>query len=119
MSHGDDPWNAGVKATWTFDKGGEVPSKKKGIWDSIKGAAKHAWKNDNRPGDRWAENNQKPQYKEIGGMTKGPLGMSDMLAAGKNKDISKVKLKKTKGDLSEEMEYSYHPPLAAKPTTGE
>ena len=119
MRGADDAWNTGLKASWSFEEGGSVGGKKSSIWDSVKKAAKHAWKNDNRPGDRWAEKNQKPQYKSIGGMTKGPLGMTDMLAAGKDKDISKVKMKKTKGDMSEEMEYSYHPPLAAKPTTGE
>ena len=129
MSHGDDPWDAGVKASWSFDKGGKVPGKKKSIWDSVKKAASHAWKNDNLkdPSHPWAHVGQNaktlnkggPVYKEIGGMTKGPLGMSDMLMAGKNKDISKVKMKKTKGDMSEEMEYNYHPPLAAKPKTGE
>ena len=119
MRGADDAWNTGLKASWSFEEGGSVGGKKSSIWDSVKKAAKHAWKNDNRPGDRWAEKNQKPQYKAIGGMTKGPLGMTDMLAAGKDKDISKVKMKKTKGDMSEEMEYSYHPPLAAKPKTGE
>ena len=49
-------------------------------------------------------------------MTSGPLGMSDALAAGKNKDISKVKIKKNKGDMSEEVEFNYHAPLAPKPS---
>ena len=126
MSSGDDPWNAGLKASWSFDKGGKVPSgKKSSIWDSVKKAASYAWKNDNLkdPKHSWSHVGQNaktlnkggPVYKEIGGMTKGPLGMSDMLMAGKDKDISKVKMKKTKGDMSEEMEYSYHAPLAAKP----
>ena len=113
----DDAWDAGLKATWTFDKGGEVPSKS--IWDSVKKAASYAWKNDNKPGDRYAKNNPqvtKPAYKAIGGMTTGPLGMSDMLAAGKGKDVSKVKMKKNKGDMSEEVEVNYHAPLAPKPT---
>ena len=114
MDRGEDPWSAGIKGTWSFNKGGDVPSNS--IWDSVKKAASYAWKNDNKPGDRWAEKNKKPQYKAIGGMTPGPLGMSDMMVAGKDKSISKVKLKKAKGDMSEEMEYSYHPPLAAKPT---
>ena len=114
MDRGKDPWSAGIKGTWSFNKGGDVPSNS--IWDSVKKAASYAWKNDNKPGDRWAEKNKKPQYKAIGGMTPGPLGMSDMMVAGKDKSISKVKLKKAKGDMSEEMEYSYHPPLAAKPT---
>lgn len=113
MDRGSDPWSAMLKGTWRFEEGGSV-------WDKVKSAAKHAWKNDNlaKKEGRWK--NAKPQYKAIGGMTPGPLGMSDMLVAGKDKDISKVKLKKSKGDMSEEMEYSYHPPLAAKPKpTGE
>ena len=105
-----------------FNKGGDVP-KKSSIWDSVKKAASYAWKNDNLrdPKHSWSHvgQNKKTLYKNIGGMTPGPLGMSDMLMAGKDKDISKVKLKKTKGDMSEEMEYNYHAPLAAKPTTGE
>ena len=114
----DDSWNAGLKATWSFDKGGSVPSKGS-IWDKVKSAAKYAWENDNKPGDRYAKNNPqvtKPAYKAIGGMTSGPLGMSDALAAGKDKDISKVKIKKNKGDMSEEVEFNYHAPLAPKPT---
>ena len=111
-----DSWNAGIKGTWTFDKGGEVPgNSKSSIWDSVKKAAQYAWKNDNKPGDRWAARN-KPEYKNIGGMTKGPLGMPDMLAAGKGKDVSKVKMKKNKGDMAEEVEVNYHAPLAPKPT---
>ena len=114
----DDSWNAGLKATWSFDKGGEVPSgKKNSIWDTIKDAAGYAWKNENKLHDSYAAKlNKKPQYKAIGGMTSGPLGMSDALAAGKDKDISKVKIKKNKGDMSEEVEFNYHAPLAPKPT---
>ncbi len=115
-SKSEDSWNAGIKGTWKFNKGGEVPSEKGSIWDKVKSAASYAWKNDNKPGDRWAEKNTKPQYKAIGGMTSGPLGMSDALAAGKNKDISKVKIKKNKGDMSEEVEFNYHAPLAPKPS---
>ena len=115
---GDDAWNAGLKATWSFDKGGNVPAKGS-IWDKVKSAASYAWKNENKPGDRYAKNNPqvtKPAYKAIGGMTSGPLGMSDALKAGKDKDISKVKIKKNKGDMSEEVEFNYHAPLAPKPT---
>lgn len=103
-----------------LEQGGDV--KQKGWWDKAKSAvskaASHAWKNDNleKPAGRW----KNVQYKNIGGMTPGPLGMSDLLVAGKDKAISKVKLKKAKGDMSEEVEYNYHPPLAAKPKpTGE
>ena len=62
-------------------------------------------------------NMQKPAYRQMGGMTPGPLGMTDMIAAGKGKDVSKVKYKKTGGDVTDEMEISYHAPLA--PKTGE
>ena len=50
----------------------------------------------------------------IPGMTPGPLGMSDMLAAGKGKDVSKVTYKKTGGKVSNQVEISYHAPLAPK-----
>ena len=118
MDTGKDPWSAGIKGTWSFDKGGEVPSgKKNSIWDTIKDAAGYAWKNENKLHDSYAAKlNKKPQYKAIGGMTSGPLGMSDALAAGKDTDISKVKIKKNKGDMSEEVEFNYHAPLAPKPT---
>ena len=56
-----------------------------------------------------------PKYRAIGGMTSGPLGMPDMVIAGKDKSISAVKMKKSMGDMSEEVEVNYHPPLAAKP----
>ena len=121
MDQGKDPWGAMLKGTWKFNQGGNVP----GWWDKAKSAvskaASHAWKNDNlKKGEgRWS-GATKPQYKEIGGLTKGPLGMSDLAMAGKDKAISKVKMKKSKGDMSEEVEYNYHPPLAAKPKpTGE
>ena len=52
----------------------------------------------------------------IAGMTPGPLGMSDMLAAGKGKDISKVTYKKTGGKVTQQVDIAYHAPLAAKPS---
>ena len=58
----------------------------------------------------------KPMYQRMGGMTPGPLGMSDMLAAGKGKDVSKVLYKKKGGDIEDQVEISYHAPLAAKPS---
>lgn len=61
----------------------------------------------------------KPMYQRMGGMTPGPLGMSDMLAAGKGKDVSKVVYKKKGGDIEDTMEIAYHAPLAAKPKSGE
>ena len=62
---------------------------------------------------------QMPKYRAIGGMTPGPLGLPDMVVAGKGKDISAVKMKKTMGDMAEEVELNYHPPLAPKPAKGE
>ena len=59
-----------------------------------------------------------PAYQRMGGMTPGPLGMSDMLAAGKDKDISKVVYKKKGGDIEDTVEIGYHAPLAAKPSAG-
>ena len=56
-----------------------------------------------------------PKYRNIGGMTPGPLGFSDMIIAGKGKDVSSVKIKKNMGDMGEEVELNYHPPLAPKP----
>ena len=58
---------------------------------------------------------QMPKYRAIGGMTPGPLGLPDMVVAGKDKNISAVKMKKAMGDMSEEVEVNYHPPLAPKP----
>ena len=48
-------------------------------------------------------------------MTPGPLGMSDMLAAGKGKDVSKVTYVKKGGDIEDKVEIAYHAPLAPKP----
>lgn len=50
----------------------------------------------------------------ITGMTPGPLGMSDMLAAGKGKDVSKVTYKKKGGKMEEQVDIAYHAPLAPK-----
>lgn len=61
----------------------------------------------------------KPAYMNIGGLTKGPLGMSDMSVLGKPKDVSKVKIKKNDGVNTEEVELSYHAPLAPKSAQGE
>ena len=62
-----------------------------------------------------------PSYQRMGGITSGPLGMTDMLAAGKDKDISKVTYKKKGGDVEDTMEIAYHAPLSAaanKPSGG-
>ena len=57
----------------------------------------------------------KPAYQRMGGLTPGPLGMSDMLQAGKGKDVSKVTYKKKGGSIEDQVEIAYHAPLAAKP----
>lgn len=141
---GRDDWKAGVKASWKFNEGGGVFSDlKKTIWgDPEKNAKIKADRAAARQGIR--ENIKKksgpskgdvgsvlgsllsagffskggpakPAYKEMGGMTEGPLGMTDMLAAGKGKDVSKVVYKKKGGDIEDTMEIAYHAPLAAKP----
>ena len=55
----------------------------------------------------------------IAGMTPGPLGMSDLIAAGKDKDIAKVSYKKTGGKVSQQVDIAYHNPLQPKPSSGE
>ena len=54
-------------------------------------------------------------YGPIAGMTPGPLGMSDLIAAGKDKDIAKVTYKKSGGDVSQQVDIAYHNPLQPKP----
>ena len=110
---------AGQLVSSLFSGGGEAGKKKSSIWDKARSAAAHAWKNDNLAKSEGRWKNAKPKYKAIGGMTTGPLGMPDMVIAGKDKSISAVKMKKAMGDMIEEVEVNYHPPLAAKPKTGE
>lgn len=43
----------------------------------------------------------------------GPLGPKDILSLGKGRDVAKVKYKKSGGEVSDELEVSYHNPLAA------
>ena len=43
----------------------------------------------------------------------GPLGPKELLQMGKGKDIAKVKYKKAGGDVTDEVEVSYHNPYAA------
>ena len=108
---GEDPWSAGVKGVWRFESGGEVNKKKKSsIWGSIANKVK----SDFARRKHLFGGQKKPQYKAIGGLTKGPLGISDMQMAGKDKTISKVKLKKNDGTNTEEVELNYHPPLKPK-----
>ena len=103
-----------------FEEGGPVPKEKKevGFWKGFKDKVVGDFE---KRKQLFGEGKPyKPQYKNIGGYTKGPLGMSDMQVAGKPKDVSKVKIKKSKGDMSEEVELNYHAPLADKPKpTGE
>ena len=95
-----------------FNKGGEA-KKKQSIWTQLKNkvssdfAKRKSLFGEGKP--------YKPKYKAIGGMTPGPLGMSDMAMVGRDKAISAVKMKKATGDMSEEVEVNYHPPLAPKP----
>ena len=123
MDTGKDPWGAMLKGTWRFNEGGPVPTEKKevGFWKGFKDKVVGDFeRRKSLFGEGKLPQKQQPQYKNIGGYTKGPLGMSDMQVAGKPKDVSKVKIKKSKGDQSEEVELNYHPPLAAKPKpTGE
>ena len=116
-----------------FDEGGKVPWWKK-AWknDGAKKkqeAAKKRFENKGEGVDKGSiiasllsagffqgGGSVKPMYQRMGGMTPGPLGMSDMLAAGKGKDISKVVYKKKGGDIEDTVEIGYHAPLAAKPS---
>lgn len=108
-----------------LEKGGEVKKKtpwwKKAaqrIWGDEKGKRSKAFLSgegsaftDYKAGGGYV----KPAYERMGGMTPGPLGMSDMLMAGKGKDVSKVSYKKKGGDIEDTVEIAYHAPLAAKP----
>jgi len=95
-----------------FDQGGKA-KKKKSIWGQLADkvssdfAKRKSLFGEGKP--------YKPKYKAIGGMTPGPLGFGDMIIAGKGKDVSSVKIKKNMGDMGEEVELNYHPPLAPKP----
>ena len=59
------------------------------------------------------------EYKEMGGMVGGPLGMKDMQSIGRSEDISKVKMKSAGKDQSHEVEVSYHAPLSYQQPKGE
>lgn len=101
-----------------MEGGGKVP-----WW---KAAADYAW-GKGREGESSRKNMKKynpykkdsAAYKVAGGpipgMTPGPLGMKDMLMAGKGKDVSKVTYKTTGGDITDQVEIAYHAPLAPKP----
>ena len=108
---------AGQLVSSFFDGGGNVGKKKKSIWGRVTDKVKSDFA---RRSQLFGKGKPyKPKYKAIGGMTPGPLGLPDMVIAGKGKDISAVKIKKAMGDQSEEVELNYHPPLAPKPNTGE
>ena len=94
------------------DTGGKATGKKKSIWGKI--ADKVSSDFDRRKQLFGKGKPYKPKYKSIGGMTPGPLGFSDMIIAGKGKDVSSVKIKKNMGDMGEEVELNYHPPLKPK-----
>lgn len=95
-----------------MNNGGEVPGKKKSIWGKIADKVSSDFA---RRKSLFGEGKRpKTQYKAIGGMTPGPLGMSDMQVLGKPKDVSKVKIKKNDGVNTEEVELNYHAPLAPK-----
>ena len=95
-----------------FKNGGKA-KKSQSIWGQISDKVKSDFA---RRKQLFGKGQQyKPKYRNIGGMTPGPLGFSDMIIAGKGKDVSSVKIKKSMGDMGEEVELNYHPPLAAKP----
>jgi len=94
-----------------FDEGGKA-KKKKSIWSQL---ADKVSKDFGNRKSLFGGGKPQPKYKAIGGMTPGPLGFSDMIIAGTGKDVSSVKIKKNMGDMGEEVELNYHPPLAPKP----
>ena len=103
---------AGQLVSGLFNDGGKA-KKKQSIWSQLANKVSGDFA---RRKSLFGEGKQyKPKYKAVGGMTPGPLGMSDMIVAGKGKDVSAVKIKKAMGDMSEEVELNYHPPLAPKP----
>ena len=118
---------AAMKHAGYLEEGGKVPWWKK--------AAEYVWKNENQEKKQQKAKKKfskgdvgsivgslfetggtvKPAYQRMGGLTEGPLGMSDMLQAGKGKDVSKVMYKKKGGSIEDQVEISYHAPLAPKP----
>ena len=95
-----------------FDDGGKA-KKKQSIWGQL---ANKVSSDFSRRKSLFGKGQlpKQPKYRAIGGMTPGPLGFSDMIIAGKGKDVSAVKIKKNMGDMAEEVELNYHPPLAPK-----
>ena len=127
-----------------FDEGGKVPWWKAAaqhVWknDNLRSDSKDKYRTKNRKNKQGPSKGDvgsvlgsflslgfqggggvpKPIYQRMGGMTPGPLGMSDMLEAGKGKDVAKVVYKKKGGDIEDQVEIAYHAPLAAKPKSGE
>jgi len=94
-----------------FKDGGKA-KKKQSIWSQLASKVSGDF---NKRSSLLGGKPKAPKYRAVGGMTPGPLGMSDMIIAGKGKDVSAVKIKKAMGDMSEEVELNYHPPLAPKP----
>ena len=131
-----------MKHAGYLEKGGDVKGKKS-IWDRVGDAAKFAW-GTGRAGEKTKQAlkgarkvagdtdlgsvaasffaqggySNKPMYQRMGGMTPGPLGMSDMLAAGKDKAVSKVTYKKKGGDIEDQVEIAYHDPNKPKAPLG-
>nr|MCH9736774.1 hypothetical protein [Actinomycetes bacterium] len=90
-----------------MDKGGDVKDKKS-IWGTIK--SQFANRASTLQG-------KKPEYKEMGGMTPGPLGMTDLQKIGSDEAVSKAILKKKGKDVEDHIELNYHAPLKyQKPT---
>jgi len=94
-----------------FKDGGKA-KKKQSIWSQLASKVSGDF---NKRSSLLGGKPKAPKYRAVGGMTPGPLGMSDMIIAGKGKDVSAVKIKKAMGDMSEEVELNYHQPLAPKP----
>ena len=94
-----------------FDEGGKA-KKSKSIWGQLKSKVSSDFERRKQLFGKGKP--YKPKYRAIGGMTPGPLGISDMVMAGKGKDVSAVKMKKGIGDMTEEFELNYHSPLNPK-----
>ena len=116
LGYSDDEAMDKVLESIGMNQGGPV-KQKKSIWGKIKDKVT----GDFKKRSALMGGNKKPQYKQMGGMTPGPLGMSDLQVLGKPEDVSKVVMKKKGGDVEDTVELNYHAPLKyQKPTsTGE
>ena len=105
-----------------FEHGGKVHGKKKSIWGTIKDKITSDYSRRQQlfgQGRMPPKNEQKPAYRYMGGMTPGPLGMTDVQALGRPSDVSKVMYKKKGGDVEDTVEINYHPPLKYQQPKGE